>query len=77
MLRPTGTIKGLHDQSEFLNTLPLLLRYKLVDGQVEERAEQEIQADRDAVPPPQPTSEERLAALESAMLDMMGGIPSV
>ena len=29
-------------------------RYKLVDGEVQERTAEEIQADIDAIPPPQP-----------------------
>ena len=40
-------------------------RYKLVEGKAQERTEEEIQADRDAIPAPPPTIEERLEALES------------
>lgn len=54
-----------------------LPRYKLEDGKPVERTEAELQADRDAAPAPPPTSEARLSALESAMLAMMGGVPSV
>lgn len=53
-------------------------RYKLVDGKPVERTEEEIQADRDAMPPSPPTQEERLAAMEQAIISMMmGGMPSV
>lgn len=37
-------------------------RYKLVDGQAQERTEEEIQADRDAIPSPPPTEQEQLRA---------------
>lgn len=47
-------------------------RYKLVDGKPMERTEAEIQADRDSFPPAPPSQEDRLAALESAVLAMMG-----
>ena len=40
-------------------------RYKLVDGVAQERTEEEIEADRAAIPAPPPTIEERLEALES------------
>lgn len=40
-------------------------RYKLVDGAAQERTEEEIEADRAAIPAPPPTIEERLEALES------------
>lgn len=48
-------------------------RYKLVDGAPVLRTEEEIQADRSSALVQKPTDEERLAALESAMLAMMGG----
>lgn len=47
-------------------------RYKLVDGKPVERTEEEIAADRAAMPAPMPTQEDRLSALEGAMLSMMG-----
>lgn len=47
-------------------------RYKLVDGHAVERTETEIRADRDSLPPSAPSQEDRLAALESALLVMMG-----
>ena len=40
-------------------------RYKLVDGKAQERTEEEIQADRDALPPAPPTISERVTALEN------------
>ena len=40
-------------------------RYKLVEGEAQERTEEEIEADRAAIPAPPPTIEERLEALES------------
>lgn len=46
--------------------------YKLVDGQAVERTEAEIQADRDKLPPAPPSQDDRLAALEAALLVMMG-----
>lgn len=48
-------------------------RYKLVDGKTVERTEEEIAADRTSSQGPYvPTTDERLAALEAAMLSMMG-----
>lgn len=46
-------------------------RYKLVDGQAVERTEDEIAADRAAIPAPPPTQEDRLSALEGALLALM------
>ena len=46
--------------------------YKLVDGKVMDRTLEEIAADRTALPAPMPTQEERISALESAILSMMG-----
>ena len=48
-----------------------LPRYKLVDGQAVERTEDEIAADRAAIPAPPPTQEDRLSALEGALLALM------
>ena len=48
-----------------------LPRYKLVDGQAVERSEDEIAADRAAIPAPPPTQEDRLSALEGALLALM------
>lgn len=52
-------------------------RYKLRDGKAVERTEEEIAADRAALPAPYPTAEDRISALEIAMLSMMGVVPSV
>lgn len=46
-------------------------RYKLQDGQAVERTEEELAADRAEVPAPPPTQEDRLSALEAAMLALM------
>lgn len=46
-------------------------RYKLQDGQAAERTEDEIAADRAAIPAPPPTQEDRLSALEGALLALM------
>ena len=42
-----------------------IYRYKLVDGKVVERTEEEIQADISALPPAPPTISERVTALEN------------
>ena len=42
-------------------------RYKLEGGQAVERTEEEIEADRAALPEPEPTTEERLDNIESAI----------
>lgn len=49
-------------------------RYKLVDGVVVERTQEELTAD--ALPAPMPSEAERLAAVEAAVLDLVlgGGI---
>lgn len=41
--------------------------YKLVDGQPVERTEEEIEEDREALPTPGPTVEERITSLETAI----------
>lgn len=46
-------------------------RYKLEEGQVVERSQEEIAAGRAEVPTPPPTQEDRLSALEAAMLALM------
>lgn len=55
-----------------------LPRYKLVDGQAVERTEEEMEADRAALPEPEPTENEKLrrrvAELENQILTMrLGG----
>lgn len=52
-------------------TMDGIPRYKLVDGQAVERTEEEIAADRAAIPAPPPTQEDRLSALEGALLALM------
>lgn len=47
-------------------------RYKLQDGKAVERSAEEIEKDRLSMPIPAPTDGERLSALESAVLAMMG-----
>lgn len=62
---------GLFDESGLAN-------YKLLDGVPGERTAQEKAAEFDARPTPLPSRDERLDALERAMLAMMmGGMPSV
>ena len=41
-------------------------RYKLADGQAQERMEEEIEADRVLIPPPPPSLAERVEALEGS-----------
>lgn len=45
-------------------------RYKLVDGQPVERTEEEIRADRDALPATSKSQEERIADLETGAGDL-------
>lgn len=45
-------------------------RYKLVDGQPVERTEEEIRADRDALPATSKSQEERIADLETGVGDL-------
>ena len=45
-----------------LYTEDVIPRYKLVDGKVQERTEDEIAADRAAIPAPPPTAQEQLRA---------------
>ena len=54
-----------------LYTMDGIPRYKLQDGQTVERTEEEIEADRAAIPAPPPTQEDRLSALEGALLALM------
>lgn len=65
-----------HAQSNYFD-LPIYTvdgfpRYKLVEGKAVERTEAEIQADRDSLQPSPPSQENRLSALEAALLAMMG-----
>lgn len=49
--------------------------YKYVDGEVLERTQEEIEADRAALPKPEdkPSPEERIAELEAALAALLGG----
>ena len=63
--------KPLFDENGIAN-------YKLSDGKAVERTEKEKQEELAARPSPLPSRDERLDALERAMLAMMmGGMPSV
>lgn len=63
--------KPLFDENGIAN-------YKLADGKAVERTEKEKQEELAARPAPVPSRDERLDALERAMLAMMmGGMPSV
>ena len=50
-----------------LMTMQGIPQYKLVNGEVQERTAEEIQADIDAIPPPPPTAEDRIRALETEL----------
>lgn len=56
-----------------LTTVEGVPLYKWDSDQVVKRLEQEIQADVDALPPHPPSAQERLEALEQAMLDLILG----
>lgn len=47
-------------------------RYKLVDGKAQERTEDEIEADRAAIPAPPPTAQEQLRADVDFLAAMQG-----
>ena len=47
-------------------------RYKLVDGKAQERTEEEIAADRAAIPSPPPTAQEQLRADVDFLAAMQG-----
>ena len=71
VLSGTWLGKPLFDENGIAN-------YKLSDGSAVERTEKEKQAELAARPAPLPSRDERLDALERAMLAMMmGGMPSV
>lgn len=71
--------KYTHAQSNYF-PLPLttengVYQYKLVDGKPVERTAEEMAEDERSEPNNTPTAEERLEALEAAILEMMmGGI---
>ena len=50
-----------------------ILRYKLVDGEAIERTQEEIEADRSAIPAPPPTAQEQLRA-DVDFLAALGGV---
>lgn len=68
-----------HAQGNYL-PMPLMTengvyRYKFIGGRPVERTAEEMAADDQSVEPSLPTLEERLEALEAAMLDsIMGGL---
>lgn len=71
--------KYFHAQTGYF-PLPLtddngIYRYKLVDGAAVERTAEEMAADLAAIPEPpyQPTDDERLDALEAAVLELVLG----
>ena len=71
VLSGTWLGKPLFDENGIAN-------YKLSDGKAVERTEKEKQEELAARPSPLPSRDERLDALERAMLAMMmGGMPSV
>lgn len=71
VLSGTWLGKTLFDENGIAN-------YKLADGKAVERTEKEKQEELSAQPAPLPSRDERLDALERAMLAMMmGGMPSV
>ena len=71
VLSGTWLGKTLFDENGIAN-------YKLADGKAVERTEKEKQEELAARPAPLPSRDERLDALERAMLAMMmGGMPSV
>ena len=71
VLSGTWLGKPLFDENGIAN-------YKLSDGSAVERTEKEKQAELAERPAPLPSRDERLDALERAMLAMMmGGMPSV
>lgn len=48
-----------------------ICRYKYVDSAVVEKTEEEIEGEIEQLPEPEPTENERLTALENAMLEML------
>ena len=50
-----------------LMTMQGIYQYKLVDGVVTERTAEEIQADIAKIPPPPPSAEDRIKALEGEL----------
>lgn len=48
-----------------------IYRYKYIDNAVDEKTEEEIAEEIEQLPEPEPTENERLTALENAMLEML------
>lgn len=48
-----------------------IYRYKYIDNAVDEKTEEEIAEEIGQLPEPEPTENERLTALENAMLEML------
>lgn len=55
-----------------LYTMDGIPRYKLVDGKAVERSEEEIEADRAAIPAPPPTEQEQIRADVDFLAAMQG-----
>ena len=54
-----------------------IYRYKLVDGKLVERTQEEMDADYATLPPMPPSDKERIAQLEAALTAIEEGIASV
>ena len=52
---------------EPLMTMQGIYQYKLVEGEIQERTAEEIQADIAKIPPPSPSAEDRIKALEAEL----------
>ena len=50
-----------------LMTMQGIYQYKLADGKVAERTQKEIEADIAKIPPPSPSAEDRIRALETEL----------
>ena len=68
--------RGHHAQGNYFDksiyTQDGIPRYKLVDGKAQERTEEEIAADRAAIPAPPPTAQEQLRADVDFLAAMQG-----
>ena len=66
-----GGDKFHHAQGNYLPkplmTMQGIYQYKLVDGEVVERTQKEIDADIAKIPPPPPSAEDRIKALEGEL----------
>ena len=63
--------KFMHCQGNYLPkpliTMQGIYQYKLADGKVAERTQKEIEADIAKIPPPSPSAEDRIKALETEL----------